>query len=77
MMMMIIYILTKTIHHVKQVEYSWFEFRVFFSETNCHTRVKKPSLPYSLPIGGVRTVGFIFFLMVLTLCEMHAILPRI
>ena len=39
------------------------------SEIGCNAKVKEPSLPYSLPIAGGRIVGFIYFPMVLALCE--------
>ena len=35
------------------------------------------SLPYYLPIAGGRIIGFIPFPLVLVLCEMQSVLPRI
>ena len=42
-----------------------------FSKTSCHTKVKEPSLLYYLLIAGEKTVEFISFPRILTLCEMQ------
>ncbi len=38
-----------------------------FSKSDCHTKVKEPSLFYYLSIAGGRIIGFIYFLRVLVL----------
>ena len=48
----------------------------FFSLTSCHTKVKEPSLPYSILIARWRIVGFIPFPKILALCEMQTALSR-
>ena len=48
-----------------------------FSCTSCLTKAEEPSLPYYLPIGGGRIIGFIPFPRVLVLCEMQSVLSRI
>ena len=53
----LIYIFTQPIHHKQNVtqglflsDFSRFEFRISFSMTSCHTKVKELSFPYYLPI---------------------------
>ena len=48
-----------------------------FSKASCLTKAEEPSLPYYLPIGGGRIIGFIPFPMVLVLCEMQLVSARI
>ena len=43
---------------------------IFFSLISCHTKVKEPSFPYYLNIGG-RIVGLMPFTRVLVLREMQ------
>ena len=53
---------------VKQVSIKSF----FISLTSYHTKIKVFNLPYYLPIGGERIIGFIPSPKVLTLCGMQA-----
>ena len=48
-----------------------------FSKTSCLTKAEEPSLPYYLPMGGERIIGFIPFPKVLVLCEMQSVSSRI
>ena len=48
-----------------------------FSYTSCLTKAEETSLPYYLPIAGVRIIGFIPFPRVLVLCEMLSVSSRI
>ena len=48
-----------------------------FSLTSWYTKVEESSLPYYLPIAGLRIIGFIPFPRVLTLWEMQTASSRI
>ena len=48
-----------------------------FSNINCHTKVKVPSLSYYLPIVGERIAGFLPITDVLALWEMQTASSRI
>ena len=48
-----------------------------FFKTGCHTKIKKPNLPYYLLIAGGRIVGRILFPKALTLCEMQTDSSRV
>ena len=48
-----------------------------FTWTGCHIKVKKPSLPYCLPIAGGKIVGCIPVRRVLVLYKMQTALFRI
>ena len=58
------------------MECNRFEFRVFLL-LDYHTKVKKPSLPYYLPITEERIAGFTLFQGVLAQCEMPRTSSRI
>ena len=42
--------------------YNFFECKISFSETNCHTNVKDPSPPYYSPIAGEKISSIHIFL---------------
>ena len=58
-------------------EFYRLKFRVFLLLTCFFTKVKKPSLPYYLPIAGEWIVGWIPFQRILAKCEMQRTLSRI
>ena len=49
----------------------------YFSLTSCLTKAEEPRLPYYLPIGGGRIIGFIPFPRVLVRYEMQSVSSRI
>ena len=49
----------------------------YFSKTDCHTKVKEPSLPYFLRKVRERIIRWITFARVLALCEMQIAYSRI
>ena len=51
-----------------------FEFRIFFSKTNCHMKVEKPNLFQYLPLAGGRKIWFILFPKVLVQCKMQTMI---
>ena len=57
-----------------KIDFNVFEFRVF---SFYHTKIKKNSLSYNLPIARGRMAGFVIFPKVLALYEMQATLSRI
>ena len=49
-------------------ELNMLKFRIFFFSLNdCHTKVKKLSLPFHFPTAGQKIVGFIPFPRVIAL----------